>query len=95
MIFSVNTFFGYFSDDEQQKIQVRIKPVDESKKESNPDLTDEQLKKLTTTLTLMSPASVVIRVYLWRILVRNFPPKCLEHCMSSRMRIRTITIRRC
>lgn len=49
----------YFVDEEQQKIQVRIKPVEETKKASNPDLTAEQLKELTTTFTLMSPASVV------------------------------------
>ncbi|XP_066915204.1 F-BAR domain only protein 2-like [Clytia hemisphaerica] len=46
------------SDDDNQKIQVRIKPVEANKPGSNSDLTDEQLKKLTTTLTLMSPASV-------------------------------------
>lgn len=50
--------FDSDSDDEQQKIQVRIKPVTESKQGSDADLTDEQFKKLTTTLTLMSPASV-------------------------------------
>ena len=51
-----------YTDDDQQKIQVKIKPVEVNKSGSNSDLTAEQLKKLTTGLTLMSPASVVGQV---------------------------------
>lgn len=46
------------SDDERQKIQVRIKPVEETQG-SNSDLSEEQLKKLSATLTLISPASML------------------------------------
>ena len=70
MVYSVCTFTyvyvyvlllisHFLTDDEQHKIQVKIKPVEASKPGSNSDLTAEQLKKLTTTLTLMSPASLV------------------------------------
>ncbi|XP_057299854.1 F-BAR domain only protein 2-like [Hydractinia symbiolongicarpus] len=45
------------SDEEGRKIQVRIKPVEESKG-SNSDLSEDQLKKLSATLTLMSPSTV-------------------------------------
>lgn len=45
-------------DEEGRKIQVRIKPVEESKG-SNSDLSEDQLKKLSATLTLMSPSTVV------------------------------------
>ena len=54
----ISPLYYFKIEDERSKIQVRIKPVEESKG-SNSDLSEEQLKKLSATLTLMSPASMV------------------------------------